>query len=189
MSAETATAIAAGIGAIAACLALYGAWTTIKDTRRTVRERVTYESGVRFEMPELIKHKALMSSFLRGGLQPPSVSDVEWAAMNQDERLKAAADLWTELSESSALEDRERVLQILAFPNMLEAYAGMYNHDLFDVGIVKTRVQAEATSFWELGKWWVDEVRKQGDDQTIYRDLEVMIEDLAKQARPSPYEA
>jgi hypothetical protein len=129
-----------------------------------------------------------MSSFLRGGLQPRSVSDADWDAMDQDARLATGSAMWAHLVASSAIEDRKKVLQILAFPNMLESYAGMYNHKLLDAGIVKTRVEAEATSFWDLGKWWVDEVRTQSGDATLFRDIETMLADLTKHKRPKPYE-
>lgn len=162
---------------------------TLWLNRRTARERLTYDSGARFEATDLIESKAIMSSFLRGGMQPPTVSDAAWAAMTDDERLATGPGMWLHLTSSSDPGDRETVFHILAFPNMLESYAGMYNHSLLDAGIVKTRVWHEATSFWELGKWWIDAVRSQGDDETIFKDLQTMLEDLAKQSRPKPYEA
>lgn len=141
------------ITAIAAVLAFCGAAYAIFDNRGTARQRVTYEYIARLEAPELIEHQALMSSFLRGGLRPPKTSDEEWADIEKDEqaRCAAAAGLWTELSESASVDDRKTVMQILAYPNMLEGLAGMYNHGLLDPRIVKVEVGSEAESFWARG--------------------------------------
>jgi hypothetical protein len=173
------------ITAIAAALAFFGAAFTIVDNRRTARQRVTYEYIARLEAPALIEHQAVMSSFLRGGLRPPSVPETRWATMGEAERLDAVPAVWEHLSGSSSVDDRRTVLQILAYPNMLEGLAGMYNHGLLDRRIVKVEVESEAKSFWERAKWWRDEL-KEGDGNT-FRDLEVMIEDLAKRKRPRPY--
>lgn len=192
------TAIATGIGALSAALALVGAAVTIFENRRavheqfahashTARQRLTYESVARFEDLGLIENQAVMSSFLRGGFQPPSISDAIWETMDRDARLAAAPNTWQHLRDSSSVEDRKTVLQILAFPNMLEGLAGMYNHGLLDYGIVKTRIEAEANNFWDRAKWWIDELRLQYEDNKIFRDMEVMISDLATRERPSPY--
>lgn len=179
-AAEWVTAVAAG-------LALIGAAFTIWDNRRAVRQRVTHESVARLEAPELIESKAVMSSFLRGGLRPPGISEAIWLTMDDEARRDAAPLVWEHLCDSSALEDRRTVQQILAYPNMLEGLAGMYNDGLLDPGIVKTEVEAEATNFWGRAKWWLDLVRS--PDNNVFDDLKLMIEKLEKVERPRPYQA
>jgi hypothetical protein len=170
------TALAAILTALAAACALLGAVYTIKDNRRTARQRVTHESVARLAAPELIESKAVLSSFLRGGLQPPNIPNVTWATMDEQGRRDA---MWEHLSDASSIEDRRTVLRILAFPNMLEGLACMYNHGLLDRMIVKTRVEDEATNFWYLTKGWVAKLRLDGESK-VYEDLEAMIDDLAK---------
>ena len=180
------TAVATGVAAFAAILAFAVAVLTIVDNRRTTKERITYESVERLEDLELISHQAVMSSFLRGGFQPPSVPDASWANMTEPERIAVGPAMWQHLSSSSSVEDRKTVLQILAFPNMLETLAGMYNHGLLDYGVVKTRVENQAISFWTRAEWWIEAVREH-DGERIFKDLEVMMEDLATRERPQPY--
>jgi hypothetical protein len=137
------------------------------------------------EDPALLRNKAVMSAFLRGGLQPPSIPDVKWGTMNKDERLAVAPLVWKHLSASSSLEDRITVLQILAFPNMLEGLASMYNQNLLEASIVKTRVEFPARNFWEASDWWVAELRLV--DEHVFKDIEVMLRSLQEQKRPSSY--
>ena len=134
----------------------------------------------------LIEHQATMSSFLRGGLQPPSISDERWASMDSAARGDTASDMWRYLSQSPHTDDRKMLLQILVYPNMLEGLAGMYNHGLLDRAIIKTHVESEARDFWEAAGWWLDKMRSEPESNT-FRDIEVMMEDLAKRERPTWY--
>jgi len=174
------------ITAVSAVVALLGALVAILDNRRTARQRLAYEYVARLEDPELIAHQATMSSFLRGGLQPPGISDEHWATLDQAARRDTAGDTWRRLVESPNVEDRERLLRILVYPNMLEGLAGMYNHGLLDRAIIKTHVESEARDFWQAAGWWLDEVRSEPESNT-FRDIEVMMEDLAKRKRPAWY--
>jgi hypothetical protein len=176
---------ASWITAIAALLAVIGGAATLFDNRRTARRRVTFESVERLEETSLIEQQAVMSSFLRGGLQPPNISDADWATMDQAARLAAAPSMWEHLSESSSLDDRKTKLQILAYPNRLEGIAAMYNGGLLEPKIVKTQVEAEAQNFWDVAEWWLTEVR--AADNKTFKEIEVMLERLAKQKRPKPY--
>jgi hypothetical protein len=106
--------------------------------------------------------------------------------MSQEERLGVAPDMWKHLNESASADDRKTRLRILVYPNMLERFAGMYNHGLFDDGIVKTQVQVDARYFWETAKWWIQLVQK--EDENYLKDTEVMIAKLAHKSRPSPYQ-
>jgi hypothetical protein len=162
----------------------------IVENRRVARRRLTYELVGRLEDLDLIKHQALMSSFLRGGLRPPSISEADWATMDETARVDTRADTWRHLSNSTAVEDRETVLRILAFPNMLEGLAGMYNQKLLDSSIVKTRVEGEAKDFWTHAAKWIDGLRSQYVDyegDKIFVDLEIMLRKLAEQKRPRQY--
>ena len=104
--------------------------------------------------------------------------------MDDTQRIASNKELWGRLLEMGEVSDFEKVLQIVAYPNMLEGLAGMYNHGLLDRSIVKVQVETEAQGFWEAAsEWWFDEVRSQPNDNT-YRDLEVMIRDLATRKRP-----
>lgn len=174
------------ITAASAIVALLGAFVTILDNRRTARQRLAYEYVARLEDPELIEHQATMSSFLRGGLQPPDISDDDWTDMDPAARRDTACDTWKHLVESPTVDDRETLLRILVYPNMLEGLAGMYNHGLLDRAIIKTHVESEARDFWEAAGWWLDEMRSEPESNT-FRDIEVMMEDLAKRRRPGWY--
>jgi hypothetical protein len=179
--------IALWITAGAAVIALIVAGLTIVDNRRVARHRVTHEVVARLEAPELIESKAVMSSFLRGGLQPPSIPDATWATMNEDARLAAAPLMWEHLYGSSDLDDRRTVVQIMAFPNMLEEVAGMYNDGLLDQKIVKTAVEAEADNFWGRASWWLALIRS--PENNVFDDLKLMIEKLDKVKRPRPLQS
>jgi hypothetical protein len=88
------------------------------------------------------------------------------------------------------VEDREKVLRIVAFPNMLEAIAGMYNQRLIDRSVVKTRVAGEAQDFWQRAGWWIDELRAQYTDyegDKLFVDLQIMLRGLAERTRPRQY--
>lgn len=180
------SATAQWITAISAIVALLGALVTILDSRRTTRQRLAYEYVARLEDPMLIEHQATMSSFLRGGLQPPSISDAQWEAMNSAARAETAEGVWNHLSTSPDVDDRKTLLQILVYPNMLEGLAGMYNHGLLDRRIIKTHVESEARDFWEAAGWWLDLIRSEPESNT-FRDIEVMMDDLAKRKRPPWY--
>jgi hypothetical protein len=185
---EWITAVATSVAALAAILALYGAWRTLNDNRDLDRRRVTHEAVGRLEAPELIGSKAVMSAFLRGGLRPPSISRLAWSIMGADARLAAAPQTWKHLSESSALKDRRTVLQIAAYPNMLEGLAGMYNRGLLDERIVKTRVEIEARNFWEQASWWIDAIQSPEGGKKIFDEIEAMLKHLRTVEHPSPYE-
>jgi hypothetical protein len=138
-TAEQETAGATIAGAAIAFLAFVGAVLGLAQNRLAARRRLTYELVGRLEDLDLIAHQALLSSFLRGGLRPPDVPQAVWATMSEQARLDSRVDTWQQISESSTTKDRETVLRMLAFPNMLEALAGMYNQGLLDRAIVKTR--------------------------------------------------
>jgi hypothetical protein len=198
-TAEQETASATRAAAIISFVALVGALIGIFENRRRARQRLTYEWVERMEDLELIEHQAVMSSFLRGGMRPPRLPAETWNAMDEQARLATRVSTWQQVSESSAIADRKTVLQIVAFPNMLEALAGMYNQRLLNRGIVKTHVESQATAFWSRAGWWIDELRPKADPITntgrdtnkadepadkIYRDLEKMIKSLAERKRP-----
>jgi hypothetical protein len=170
------------VTAIAAILAFVVAAVAIGDNRSTARRRVTYEYIARLGDPELIEHQAVMSSFLRGGLRPPSIPEAEWEDMHEAEHRDAIPAVWKHLSKSSSVDDRRRVLQILAYPNMLEGFAGVYNRRLLDRGIVEVGVEKEAEFFLEQAASWLAELRSQ--DSSVFRDIEMMAEKLAKPRRP-----
>jgi hypothetical protein len=193
------TAGATSLAALAAVFAFVVAWLTVHDNRRTerkrreddsltARERLTYEYVGRLEDLALTDHKAVMASFLRGGFRPPGMRDADWQAAKAEGPVAAGLAAWEYLSSSESVEDRRAVLQIVAFPNMLETIAGMYNHGLLDYGIVKTRIENQATTFWKQAEWWIEALQRQYDDETL-KDLRVMIDDLPKQVKPSPYQA
>jgi hypothetical protein len=157
-----------------------GRLTTNRDIDR---RRVTHESVARLEAPELIEGKAVMSSFLRGGLRPDGVSAAVWTKMNQQRRREQS---WKHLSQSAALEDRRTVAQIAAYPNMLEGVAGMYNRGLLDERIVKTRVEIEARNFWRQASWWLAAV-KSGDEQ-VFEEIDAMLKHLEQVVHPKASE-
>ncbi len=94
--------------------------------------------------------------------------------------------MWRHLNDSSEVADRKTLLQILVYPNMLDGLAGMYNQGLLDRKIIRSHVESEAKNFWTAASWWLDEVRSE-PESNIYRDIEVMLMDLAKRKRPSWY--
>jgi hypothetical protein len=177
------TTIPEWITAIAALVALLGAAVTIFDNRRTAKQRLTYEYIARLEDPRLIEIQALMSSFLRAGIRPRDISRHEWSQMDDLGRREATLLMWRDMQASSHLEDRKMLLEIVAYPNMLEGLAGMYNHGLLNRRIVKTHVESEARDFCEVAAWWLKELKPSDDDNTFI-DLETMIADLARQHRP-----
>ena len=170
------------ITAIAALVALFGAAVTILDNRRTARQRITYEYLARLEDPALIEIQATMSSFMRGGMRPEGISVEQWSTM-EEARLEIAKDTWQQLCSSPSVRDRETILRIVAYPNMLEGLAGMYNDGLLDRRIVKTHVESEAKNFCDVAGWWLKELRPDPQSNT-FRDIEVMLGDLAERKRP-----
>jgi hypothetical protein len=193
------TAGATALAAIAAVLAFFVAWKTFKGSQRTerkrreddsvkARERLTYEYVGRLEDLALTEHKAVMASFLRGGFKPPGMPGSDWKAAESQGPEAAGLAAWRYLRDAKSVDDRKAVLQIVAFPNMLETLAGLYNHGLLDYGIVKTRVENQASTFWKQAKWWIRELEDQYTDETL-KDLRVMIDDLPRQQKPSPYKA
>ena len=73
--------------------------------------------------------------------------------------------------------DRTMVLRILAYPNMLEALASMYNDGLVDRRIVKRQVETDARSFWGAAGWWIQQIRSEFGSST-FKEIEVMINDF-----------
>jgi hypothetical protein len=182
---EWITAIATVLAAVAAVIAgLFGyrvARATIEEGRNSARQRVTYEAVAGLEDPGLLESKAVLASFLHGGLRPPLIDAAAWEALGKEGRIAAS---WEHLRESASLADRRRVFQILAFPNMLESIANMYNRGLLDGGIVKTTVEWAAADFWKKAASWIDEL--QAADANTFTELDAMIHKLATQERPTP---
>lgn len=171
------------ITAIAALIALTGAVITILDNRRIARRRLAYEYIARLEDPRLIEIQALMSSFLRAGIRPRGMPRLRWSRMDSAERQEATLLMWRRLLKSADVQDRQMLLQLVAYPNMLERLAGMYNNNLLDRRIIKTHVETEARSFCTVAAWWLSEIKPDPSDNT-YVDLQVMLKDLAKRKRP-----
>jgi len=198
------TAIATGVLAVATVVAAGAAITAIVYARRTIkagressqaqidhdraeaRSRLTHEYVAKLENLELIECQALTSSFVRGGIRSPRIPSLRWAFMTPIARQDAARAYWRSLSATSALGDRKMVMRLLAYPNLLEGLASAYNEDLLDRHVIKAQVEVEANSFWNAAKWWVDQLRDEWGADT-FRDIEVMIKDLASQAAPDWY--
>jgi hypothetical protein len=183
-SAETETAEATKDAAIISALAFLAALIGIFENWRRARQRRTYEWVDRIGDLQLVEHQAVMASFLRGGMRPPKVSDLEWAKMKAQADVKAREATWRHLGLSSSVEDRRTVVQILAFPNTLEALAGMYNQRLLNRGIVKVHVEGQARSFWDRANWWVLQLRTEAGSDYPLKDLDKMLENLQKRKRP-----
>jgi hypothetical protein len=186
-TAEWMTAIGTIGAGGAAILALLGAAVTILDNRKTACRRTTHEYISRLLDPDLLPLEATMTAFLRGGMCPPGISRRRWRSMSPEARRDSAKALWRHLGRSSSLEDRRKLLEILAYPNLLEGLASMYNEGLLDRGMVKAQVEVDAQSFLRAGRWWIDQVREDGGDPNTFRDIEAMIQDLAKRKLPKWY--
>jgi hypothetical protein len=179
--AAIATAVAAVVAVVAVLFGYRAARGTIEEGRNLARQRVTYESVARLEDPELLESKAVLASFLHGGLRPLPIDDATWEAMAKEKRIAAT---WKHLSESASPGDRRTVFQILAFPNILESIASMYNRELLDRGIVKTAVEWMAADFWKRAASWIDEL--QAADAKTFTDLDAMVHRLAVEERSTP---
>jgi hypothetical protein len=179
-SAEWATAYATIAGAALALLALGGAVFTIFENRRTARRRLTYEWIARIQDLDLIEPQGVMASFLRGGMRPPGISDSRWKALDEEADVPTRVATWQHLSGSSEVEHRKTVLQIVAFPNMLEALASMYNDKLLDHKIIKRQAESQARAFWDRANWWVTELRSHPGGDVMFADIERMLERLAE---------
>ena len=175
-----ATKDAAIISALALALALIG----IFGNRFQARQRLTYDWVERIGDLQLIESKAVMASFLRGGLPPPGMSDADWAAKGGQADVKQREEIWKALSTSSFRDDRRTVLQILALPNMLEALAGMYNQHLLSPGIVKAHVGGQADWFWTQAKWWVAQLETEDPKGHPFEEIDKMLKDLETRNRP-----
>jgi hypothetical protein len=175
-----------GAGA-AALVALAGAYVTIRDNRRTALRQATHAYIVQLSDPALLPLEAVMTTFLRGGMRPSEVSWWRWRTMDDEARRESAKALWRDLNASAALEDRSKLLEILAYPNLLEGLASMYNEGLLDRRMVKTQVEVDARSFWTAAGWWIEQLRDENGEDT-FRDVEVMLQDLASQELPSWYQ-
>ncbi len=127
----------------------------------------------------MIEHKAVMASFLRGGIRPPGVSDEEWDRLDDTGRTAAA---WAHLRGSPSPEDRKTVLQILEFPNMLQRLAGMYNEGLLDDGVLKLQVETESKDFMRKAVVWLTKLRD--ENEGYLADIDTMNVKLAKKPRP-----
>jgi hypothetical protein len=179
----TGATLAAGAAAL---LALAGAALTIYDNRGTALRRTTHEYIGRLLDPKLLPFEARMTAFLRGGMRPPEVSALRWHWMGPDARRDSARALWMRLNRSSSLADRQMLLEILTYPNLLEGLASMYNSDLLDRKMVKAQVEVDARSFWNAAQWWIVQLREENGDDT-FRDIEVMIGDFDMQSLPEWY--
>jgi hypothetical protein len=177
------------VATIVVALGAFVAVVAIADNRRTTRQRLTYDYIARLESPEMGEHQALMYSLVRGCLRPPSVPKWRWARMDAQARADTAPAMWRHLTSSRDHADTAMVFRVLVYPNMLEGLAAMYNHGLLDKSIVKVSVEAEAQDFWEDASWWIAELRPNPQTNNSFRDLEVMLTDLAKQKPPSWYHA
>jgi uncharacterized protein (UPF0335 family) len=104
--------------------------------------------------------------------------DIQWQTVAQEKRTAAA---WQHLDKSSSPEDRKVRLHILAFPNMLERLAGMYNDGLLDDAILKVYVESEANGFLSQAASWLTEMRKQNKDYLT--DIDTMVKKLAEKPR------
>ncbi|HUB72467.1 MAG TPA: hypothetical protein VL979_00345 [Solirubrobacteraceae bacterium] len=171
----------------AALVALAGAYVTIRDNRRTALGQATHAYIVQLSDPALLPLEAVMTTFLRGGMRPSEVSWWRWRTMDDEARRESAKALWRDLNASAALEDRSKLLEILAYPNLLEGLASMYNEGLLDRRMVKAQVEVDARSFWTAARWWIDQLRDENGEDT-FRDVEVMLQDLASQELPSWYQ-
>jgi hypothetical protein len=183
-SAEEETAEATRDAAIISALAFVAALIGIFENWRRARQRRTYEWVERIGDLQLVEHQAVMASFLRGGMRPPGVSDMEWAKMKAQADIKGREATWRHLGSSSSVEDRRTVVQILAFPNTLEALAGMYNQRLLNRGVVKVHVEGQARSFWDRADWWVLQLRTEAGSDYPLKDLDKMLKNLQKRKRP-----
>ncbi|HWF31458.1 MAG TPA: hypothetical protein VG188_02760 [Solirubrobacteraceae bacterium] len=99
--------------------------------------------------------------------------------------------MWAHISNSAEFDDRRTVMQIAAYPNMLEGLAGMYNRDMLDERIVKTRVEIAAQSFRAQADWWIDVIRSPASatdgGRVIFEEIDEMLRRLAAIEHPSPY--
>jgi hypothetical protein len=180
-TAEEETAVATIVGAAIALLAFAGAVFTIVENRRAARRLLTYEWVARIGDLALVEHQAVMSAFLRGGIKPPSIAWEEWEGWSERQRLATRSATWKQLSDSSRPEHRKMVLQILAFPNMLEALASMYNNRLLDHRIIKAQAKSPAKSFWDRAyPMWVEQTRDGDGGSKVFADLEDMLSSLEK---------
>jgi hypothetical protein len=173
-------------GTVLAFGGVFAGVATLFANKKIARERVTYESIVRLWDQDLLESKAVMSSFLRGGLRPSNIGPAIWEGMSRDEQAATASGLWTHLNESSSLDDRRTVYEILAYPNMLERLASMYNDGLLDQKITKAMVEWEAKSFWEVARWWIAEIWSTEPD--TYEEIWLLLGKPNEPPRPNPHE-
>jgi hypothetical protein len=159
-TAEQETADAAIAAAIIGVGALLGAALTLIQNRSTARQRLTHERVARISDFD-IQTQAVMSSFLR---KDPDTGP----------------SAWNQLKDSSTLEDRLKLHQIVAFPNALEALANMYNDNLLDKDIVEGQAEELARGFWDVAEnWWMPLMRPLSDSKA-YNDLNKMLADLER---------
>jgi hypothetical protein len=182
-TAERETAYATVAAAVIGLGALFGAWRTLRQNRSTARRRLTHEWVARISDLGLIPHRAVMSSFLRGGMRPPEISLTTWARMGDDARKATGPAMWKRLDSSSTPEDRLTLHQITAFPNALEALASMYNDKLLDKDIVERQAEALARGFWTVAnEWWMPLLRP-NPDSALFKDLKQMLDSLEKRRK------
>jgi hypothetical protein len=188
-AAELVTAAGALIAALVALGGLLLAWRTLSDNRRTAEDQLdqstriasqqrTFDAVARLQDLALIEHQAVMSAFLRAGMCPPSVTEESWRAMSPERRLEETKAEWARLSDSPWETDRKTVLQILAFPNMLEALADMYNRKLLDEEVAKVHLKFQANNFVSLAKWWIEELRLSPGGEKSYDQVKEMLKDM-----------
>jgi hypothetical protein len=147
------------------------------------RRRLTHEWVARISDLGLIPHQAVMSSFLRGGIRPPEISLTTWASMDDDARKATGPATWRRLNASSTPEDRLTLRQIIAYPNVLEALASMYNDKLLDKDIVERQAEVLARDFCTVAnEWWLPELQLSPDSK-VFKDLSKMLDNLEERRK------
>jgi hypothetical protein len=174
--AEWITAIAAGVGLIVAL-------ATILHSRQVARRSAAYQYVAQLGTPEFRALEAEAGAFFSCKEPPPGTTLEDWQKLGQRERERRQWARWEDLFASWTLQDRTKVLTILALPNQLEDVAGAYNLGLIDRTIVKTHIEYLVEDFWSKADWWLGEIRRDPNDNA-YQDLAMMLPDLRKRKRP-----
>jgi hypothetical protein len=148
------------IGAITGAAALIGALITIVNGRLNAQRAHTFEWIRQLDGAEFRSLQTEAGLFFSCRQGPKGIAPEEWANLDLATRQEQQWIEWERLLQSSQLEDRKKLLAVLAFANRLEGLAGMYNHNLVDRDVIHTHARALIDAFWVAAEWWIDRARR-----------------------------
>lgn len=150
--ATSASAVATFFGII------FALWQWRSNIRKHKRER-TDELVGRYSSPPYIAYSFDARKFLE-----------EASTKNQDNEWQIFID------------NKDTRISVIVCFSLFEEIGLMYNKNLIDKEITKLLLRGTTIKFYEISKWLIDRIRDASKNDNIYKEWEVMCEDLRKKS-------